>query len=141
LDLFSHCFILVILASVRLGQLGWKWEDFSPSDQQKMEVEIQKDLITENLIGFSSYLKGLLALDYPLCNNQRMKEVLFAKISRAKLEDPENSRSVSNIIYYFGKMKIGWNELPRKTLEWFYQVVEWCFSSFNVLDLSNLIYG
>jgi hypothetical protein len=124
-----------------LGQIGWKWEDFAPSDQQKMEVEIHKDLITEDLISISSYLNSLLALDYPLCNHQRMKDALFTGLSRVKVDYTENSRQVANIIYSLGELKIDWPGLPQEVQEWFCDGIKWCSSSFSEQDLSNIIYG
>jgi hypothetical protein len=121
--------------------MGWKWEDFSPSDQLNMEAKLHKALLTGDPVGISFYLKGLLALDYPLCNNQRMKDVLFTGLSTVKVEDTENSREVANIIYSLGKMKIDWTDLPQKTQKWFFDGIEWCSSGFNEQGISNLIYG
>jgi hypothetical protein len=121
--------------------MGWKWAAFSPSDQLNMEAEIHKDLVTGDLVHISIYLNGFLALDFPLCHNQRMKEVLFTGISRVKVNSPENSRQLANIVYYCGKMKIEWNGLSHKTQKSFFDVIEWCFSGFNEQGISNLIYG
>jgi hypothetical protein len=121
--------------------MGWKWEDFSSSDKQRMEVEIHKDLITGDLVGISTYLNGLLALHYPLCNSQRMQDVLFAGISRVKVEDHQNSRSVSNSIYSLGELKLDWPRLPQEVRKWIIDGIEWCFSSFNEQEISNIIYG
>jgi hypothetical protein len=142
---FSHNFICFpfrfILVSVSLGQMGWKWKDFSPSNQQKMEVEIHKDLIIGDLVGISSYLTGLLALDYPLCDNQRMKDVLFTGLSRAEVDYTENSRVVANIVYSLGQLSIDWASLPQKVQKCFFDRIECCSSGFNGQHISNLIYG
>jgi hypothetical protein len=71
--------------------MGWKWEDFSPLDRERLKVKMHKVLSTNDLINISKYLNGLPAVDYPLCNDQRKKEVPFAGMSRAKVEDHQIS--------------------------------------------------
>jgi hypothetical protein len=119
--------------------MGWKWEDFSSSDQQKMEVQIHQDLITEDLIGVSSYLTGFLKLDYPLFNNALMKDLFFSALATSKVQCSQN-RVVASIVEFLGKMKVEWVELPQKTQEWFYSGIECCYSVYNPREIVNLIY-
>jgi hypothetical protein len=122
--------------------MGWKWSEFSSSDQQKMEVEISEYLANCNgeLVTISAYLNGFLALDSLLSSCQRMKDSLFAGLSRRKA-DSCDYRQVANIIYSLGKLGILWNEFPRETQRWFYQGVESCSASFIPQHISSLFYG
>jgi hypothetical protein len=120
--------------------MGWKWSEFSQSDQQNMELEISKDLNNGDLVTTSSYLNGFLALDYPLSSCQQMKDAVFVGLSR-RPADHRDSRQLANIIHSFGKLGVVWNEFPRETQVWIYNGMELCCSSFDSQAITNLILG
>jgi hypothetical protein len=127
---------------VSLGRMGWKWSEFSSSDQQKMEEEISKDMTDCNidLVAISAYLNCFLTLDYPLRLKQLMKDSLFIGLPKRKI-DHRDSRQVANIIYSLGKLGIVWKELPREVQGFVYHGIELCCSFFDSQGISNLILG
>jgi hypothetical protein len=120
--------------------MGWKWSEFSSSDQQKMEVGISEDTINSDLVNIASYLNGFLVLDYQLSLCQGIKDSIFIGLTRRKA-DHRDSRQLANIICSFGKLDVVWSELPREAQDWCYNGIELCCASFDSRDISNLILG
>jgi hypothetical protein len=118
IDCFLFCLFLLFLF-LRLGQLGFKWNDFNRNIEVRIEARLRKLPDTKNNIkSFFNLLEGLYLLDYDWWQRGEITvSVLDSVITYFPHRKVEDRFTRAKLRHHFEKMGINLGELPRTVRE------------------------